>query len=269
MLELTLRNRTVKTSSRAFVVGIVNCTPDSFYEKSRGGVERAFQLIEEGADILDLGGESTRPGFIETPCEEEIRRLVPVINEIRKHSDIPLSIDTRKKKVFEACFDAGADILNDIASFTFDSELADYAALTGVPVILTHTFPFEREKTFPEEGGNLEIVEELSSWFTERIEYAGKHGISSDKLILDPGIGFGKTYRENMILIESSDKICGGKYPVMMALSRKRCIGQMMGDMEADRLSGTVKADLMAIRTGATFIRVHDVKEHVEALKNM
>lgn len=259
MIQFSLKNRIIKTDRPAFVMGIVNVTPDSFYAKSRGGADRAFQLIEEGADILDLGAESTRPGFTEVPVEEEIKRLIPVIKEIRKHSDIALSIDTRKKKVFEACVNEGADILNDVSSFDFDSEMAAFCGKNDFPVILTHIFPHDRNENNPE------ILDELDSWFNKKIIYAEENGISRNKLILDPGIGFGKSFEENMTLIKECGKICNGSYPVMMALSRKRCIGQMIGNMEADRLEGTVKADLLAIQNGAVFIRVHDVKEHINA----
>lgn len=272
MISFPLKTRTVETSRKAFVMGIVNITPDSFYEKSRGGIERALKLIEEGADILDLGAESTRPGFTEVPVEEEIRRLIPVIKEIRKKSNIPLSIDTRKKAVFEACFTEGADILNDVSSFDFDSSMAEFCGKENVPVILTHTYPHGREKELENNGiksGSSDIIAELSEYFEKRISLVTSFGLDSEKIIVDPGIGFGKTYEENLDLINNCGKLCGGKYRVMMALSRKRCIGQMIGDMEADRLQGTVDADLIAIKNGAEFIRVHDVDAHVQVLKTL
>ncbi len=249
-------------------MGIVNVTPDSFYSESRGGIERAVKLMEEGADILDLGAESTRPGFTEVPVEEEIARLIPVIKEIRKISDIPLSIDTRKKAVFEACFEEGADILNDVSSFQFDPETAVFCGEKNIPVILTHAYPHGREKELEGEGkerGCDDIVSELSSFFDKQLLLPFSLGLNPDKVIVDPGIGFGKTFAENMDLIENCGKLCDGKYSVMMALSRKRCIGQMIGDMNADRLQGTIEADLKAIEKGASFIRVHDVLAHIKA----
>lgn len=138
MIELKLASKTIKSDLPAFVMGIVNATPDSFFSQSRGGIERALQLIEEGADILDLGAESTRPGSEYVSEEEEIRRLIPLIKEIRKHSDIPLSIDTRKAAVFKAAVEAGADILNDISALEDEPELADFCAENKLPVILMH-----------------------------------------------------------------------------------------------------------------------------------
>lgn len=267
-ISFQLKNRIIETSHKAFVMGIVNVTPDSFYEKSRGGSERAFQLIEEGADILDLGAESTRPGFTEVPVEEEIKRLIPVIREIRRVSDIPLSIDTRKKAVFEACYNEGADILNDVSSFDFDPDTASFCGKNDIPVILTHTFPHGREDNLSDEEKKLapsRILHVLSEYFEKKISLVTSYGLSTEKIIVDPGIGFGKTFEENMTLIENCGKLCDSKYQVMMALSRKRCIGQMIGDMNADRLQGTIDADLLAIQKGASFIRVHDVAPHIQA----
>lgn len=271
MKTFPLSSKTISTERRAFVAGIVNVTSDSFYAKSRGGTERAIQLIEEGADILDLGAESTRPGFIPVPVEEEIRRLVPVIREIRKFSSIPISIDTRKKPVFEACMNEGADILNDVSSFSYDPDMEKFVATYGIPVILTHTFPHGREETLenqtPEEAAG--IVAELSDYFEKIIASVTSQGLSENKIIIDPGIGFGKTYGENVELIRNCGKLCDGKYNIMMALSRKRVIGQMMGDMAADRLLGTIEADVTAVLGGAGFVRVHDVAEHVKALSRI
>lgn len=263
MLKFGLKNRTITTQKKAFVVGILNVTPDSFYEKSRGGVEKAFQLINDGADILDIGAESTRPGFTEVPVDEEINRIIPVLKEIRKVSDIPISIDTRKSRVFEACYNEGADIINDVASFEFDPNMASLAGKLQVPVILTHIFHgIEAErKTDPE------VLKTLSDYFEDKMNLCRQNGIAESKVIIDPGIGFGKTFEENMKLITECGKLCDGKYNIMMALSRKRCIGQMMGDMSADRLEGTLKADLLAIESGARFIRVHDVLESVRSLQ--
>ena len=137
-MELQLASRKISTDMDAFVMGIVNCTPDSFYEKSRGGLELALKLIEDGADILDIGGESTRPGSLYVDESEEINRVVPVIREIRKHSDIPISVDTRKYAVMKACLDAGADILNDVSALEDDERLVSLAAQTSIPVILMH-----------------------------------------------------------------------------------------------------------------------------------
>ncbi|MCQ2584130.1 MAG: dihydropteroate synthase [Treponema sp.] len=270
MITFPLISGRIQTPNKAFVMGIVNITSDSFYEQSRGGVERAFRLIEEGADILDLGAESTRPGFTEVPVQEEISRLIPVIREIRRKTDIPISIDTRKKPVFEACFNEGADILNDVSSFDFDSSMAEFCGKNNVPVILTHTYPHGRENDPAFVNRDLKtLVPELSEYFEKRIALAASFGLNPERVIVDPGIGFGKTFEENVELIRTCGKLCDGKYSVMMALSRKRVIGQLMGDMQADRLQRTIDADMDAVKNGAVFLRVHDVHAHIQALQNL
>ncbi|MCF0242760.1 MAG: dihydropteroate synthase [Treponema sp.] len=260
MQKLILRDRILSTEKKAFIAGILNVTPDSFYSESRGGVEKAFSLIEEGADILDIGAESTRPGFTEVSVDEELLRLLPVIRQIRKKSNIPISIDTRKAQVFKACLDEGVDILNDVSALDFDSKMKDVVSASNVPVIMTHTFPHDRNENSPK------IIKEISIYFENKIKFAELNGIKKDKIIIDPGIGFGKSFEENMILINECGKLCAGKFPIMMALSRKRCIGQMIGDMEKNRLEGTVYANIKAVEAGARIIRVHDVKEHVKVL---
>lgn len=265
MKLLELADRTITTELPAFTMGILNVTPDSFYEKSRGGIEHAKKLIEEGADILDIGAESTRPGSEYIPPEEEIRRLIPVINEIRSFSDIPISVDTRKFSVMKECFNAGADILNDISALEDSPELAEFCAETKIPVILMH------------KRGNPEIMQnntkysncfdEVNSYLLERASFAESKGIKSEKIILDPGIGFGKDVSGNFELIKNCGRLGNGKYNVLMALSRKSCIGAVTGREVNDRLSGTLTADLISVINGAFMIRVHDVKEAVDSLK--
>ena len=229
MLQLKFGLKRAVTERDAFVMGIVNVTPDSFYEGSRGGIERALQLIDEGADILDIGGESTRPGYTPINAEEEISRIVPVINAVRKVSSIPISIDTNKLKVFKTAFAAGADIWNDVTALSGADalnkdgtaasasepswEAAEYLAKTGASVILMHTGP-----------GNLS---EVSDFLGQRAVFCISNGVASDKIILDPGIGFGKTSEQNIALIREPLGLCAGRYPVLMALSRKHCIGEM------------------------------------------
>jgi len=270
MITFPLISGRIQTPKKAFVMGIVNITSDSFYEQSRGGVERAFRLIEEGADILDLGAESTRPGFTDVPVQEEIKRLIPVIREIRRKTDIPISIDTRKKPVFEACFNEGADILNDVSSFDFDPDMAVFCGKNNIPVILTHTYSHGRENTPDAQNRDINtLIPELSEYFEKRIALSASFGLNPERVIVDPGIGFGKTYEENVELINNCGKLCDGKYSVMMALSRKRVIGQLIGDMNADRLQGTIDADMTAVKNGAVFLRVHDVSAHIQALQKL
>lgn len=277
MLQLKFGLKRAATERDAFVMGIVNATPDSFYEGSRGGVERALQLIDEGADILDIGGESTRPGYTPIRAEEEISRIMPVIEAVRKVSSIPISIDTNKLKVFKAAFAAGADIWNDITALSSTEkpdgedekspdgtaaahgepsiDAAEYLAKTGASVILMHT-------------GSASI-KEVSDFLGQRAVFCISNGVDSDKIILDPGIGFGKSLDENLALIRQPLSICAGRYPVLMALSRKRCIGDMTGRSTEERLAGTLAADLISVQKGAKIIRVHDVSAAIDTLNVM
>lgn len=270
MKNLNLASRKVSTDFLAFVMGIVNCTPDSFFSASRGGAERAFELIDEGADILDLGGESTRPGSDYVSAEEEIKRIVPVIEEIRRKSDIPISVDTRKKIVMQAAFDSGADILNDISALEDDPELAFFAAEKKIPVVLMHKRGIPSTMQADTEYKN--IFNEVSSYLEQRAEFAIKSGIEKEKIIVDPGIGFGKNLEGNLNLISNCGSLCGGKFPVLMALSRKSCIGQVTGREVQERLYGTLVADLISVLKGAFMVRVHDVapcKDTLAVLKSL
>lgn len=264
MKELNLADRKITTGRRAFVMGIVNATPDSFWEGSRGGAKKALQMIEDGADIIDLGAESTRPGSMYVDSSEEIKRILPVLKEIRRHSNIPVSVDTRKLDVMRACVDEGADILNDISALEDDGRMADFCAETGIPVILMH------KRSTPDVMQNnteyADIFNEVDTYLEKRADYALRHGIASEKIIVDPGIGFGKNTKDNCTLINKCALLCSSKYPVLMALSRKTVIGDLTGRDIKDRLIGTVAADLIAVINGASMIRVHDVKEAVDSL---
>ncbi len=264
MPSLELHNRTINSKYNAFVMGIVNCNDTSFYSKSRGGAERALSLIEEGAEILDLGAESTRPGSSYISAEEEMERLIPVIREVRKVSSIPISIDTRKKKVMSACFEEGADILNDISALEDDPELAEYAALKKIPVILMHKrgIPGEMQKLTDYD----DVFSEVSDYLEKRAEYAASCGIEPSKIIVDPGIGFAKNLEQNKILMAKCGLLCKKKYTVLMALSRKTCIGEITSRAIEDRLYGTLAADLLCVLCGAQIVRVHDVKPCVDTL---
>ena len=276
MLQFKFGQNRAVTERPAFVMGIVNATPDSFYEGSRGGIERALELIKEGADILDIGGESTRPGYTPVSVEEEIARIIPVIQAVRRESGIPISIDTTKLDVFKAAYAAGADIWNDVtalagaqpADATNTStdgtavslcepvkESALFIAKTGVSVILMHTGPG--------------TVKEVSDFLGQRVVYCLSQGIDSEKIIVDPGIGFGKTTEQNLALIREPLALCGGRYPVLMALSRKRCIGEMTDRPVEERLAGTLAANLISVQNGEKIIRVHDVSCAIDTLNVM
>ncbi|MCI1207896.1 MAG: dihydropteroate synthase [Treponema sp.] len=253
------------TQLPAFVMGIVNVTPDSFWKESRGGTAAALELVAQGADILDIGGESSRPGADYVSAEEEIKRILPVIREIRRHTTCPISVDTRKAQVLKAALDEGADMLNDISALEDDDSIADCAAAAGIPVILMH------KRGIPAIMQNntmyQNVFTDVDNYLQQRVEYALLHGISGDRIILDPGIGFGKDLAANCTLIKNCGRLCGGNYPVLMALSRKTCIGQITGRAVSDRLTGTVTADIISVLNGAAMIRVHDVAAAVDSLK--
>ncbi len=271
MLQIKLGLKRSVTERPAFVMGIVNVTPDSFFEESRGGIDRALKLIQEGCDILDIGGESTRPGYTPVSAEEEISRIMPVIQAVRRESGIPISVDTSKLEVFKTAFAAGADIWNDITALSgapkpgndgtalaeekASIEAAQYLSKTGASVILMHTGPG--------------TVTEVSDFLGQRAIFCISNGIASDKIIIDPGIGFNKSTEENLALIREPMALCGGRYPVLMALSRKRCIGDMTGRSAEERLAGTLAADMIAVQKGAKIIRVHDVSSAIDTLNVM
>lgn len=264
-MKYSLADRFIETELPAFVMGIVNANGDSFWKESRGGLERAMSLISDGADILDIGGESTRPGSEYVDADEEIRRVVPVIEAIRKESDIPISVDTRKFEVMKAAFDAGADILNDISALEDDERLASFAAEKKIPVILMHKRGIPTDMQSNTAYSN--VLSDVGKYLSDRAEYAISKGIEPRKIIVDPGVGFGKDTKGNFALIKGCGKLCGGKYPVLMALSRKSCIGNVTGREVQDRLSGTITADILSVMSGAFMLRVHDVKETVDSLK--
>ena len=258
---LHLADRDITTDRPAFIMGIVNATPDSFYSASRGGIDRALQLIEDGADIIDIGGESTRPGASYVDEAEELHRVVSVIEQLRRRSGIPVSVDTRKRSVMEAAWNAGADILNDISALEDAADIAAFAADRKLPVILMHKRGIPR--TMQEETRYDNVVSQVSSYLAQRAAAAEAAGIAGNKIIVDPGIGFGKGLEENRRLIWNCGSLCGGRYPVLMALSRKSCIGLMVGEDDATgdgRLYGTLAADIIAVQRGASLLRVHDVK---------
>ena len=257
MRKLHLADRTVLTERHAFIMGVVNATPDSFYAESRRGVDEALRLIDEGADLLDVGGESTRPGASYISEEDEISRILPVIEGIRKHSSIPISVDTRKRSVMEAAYNAGADIVNDISALEDDEELGRFAADKRLPVILMHKRG--EPKTMQQHTSYPDPFSEVNAYLSERTVYAELLGISRGRIIIDPGIGFGKDTAANIALISRCGWLCGGSFPVLMALSRKNIIGELTGEPVEKRLPGTLAANMLAVLSGASLLRVHDV----------
>lgn len=271
MASIRLKDGSVRSFARTEIMGIVNVTPDSFYEASRADGQQAAayadRLIREGADIIDVGGESTRPGAEAVDQEEECRRICPVIREIRRqHPEILISVDTYHAGTAEEAVAAGADIINDISAMEFDPEMAGTVARLGVPVILMHTQGRPHEMQDDPQYGD--VVAEVKQYLHDRIEAAERQGIARDRIIVDPGIGFGKTYEHNLALLRNLDTFNDLKVPVLLGASRKTVIGQMLDRPDpADRLYGTIAVSLHAVTAGVDIVRVHDVRENAEAVR--
>lgn len=264
MPELALSERIISTEKSAFIVGIVNANHDSFWKKSRGDFSLAKKLITDGADILDIGAESTRPGAGYISEKDELNALIPLVRKIRKVSDIPVSVDTRKLNVMKACFEEGADILNDISALEDDPRMAGFAAEKKIPVILMH----KRENPVIMERCTdySDVYREVEQYLLSRCRFAEENGILPEKIIIDPGIGFAKTPEQNLTLIKNAGNLCGKKYRIMMALSRKSFLKSLTGREVKDRLAGTLAANLYSVMNGVSFVRVHDVKETSDSL---
>ncbi len=258
-------------TEKPLIMGIINCTPDSFYHESRkvnlkSALDTAFKMIEEGADIIDIGGESTRPGseYIET--EEEIRRILPFLEEFRKNTDFPVSVDTRKSETAAAALENGADIINDISALSDDPVLADIIVRYNADIILMH------KKGLPSDMQNNpsyrnDAVKEIKDYLEKRAEYAFAKGIEKDRITLDPGIGFGKRLQDNLAIIKNIESFKESGYPVLIGHSRKSFIGIITGRETEDRLEGSLAAGLLSAVNGADILRVHDVKETSDTLK--
>ena len=254
------------------LVGILNVTPDSF---SDGGdflnpehaVKQAVTMLDEGARIIDVGGESTRPGSDPVSPEEELRRVVPAIQGILyERPEAIISIDTYRLSAAKAALEAGAHIVNDVTALRGDPALAEFVAEAGCPVVLMHMLG--EPKTMQQEPHYEDVVQEVRDFLSERAQYAEAAGVEPEDIILDPGIGFGKTMEHNLTLLNHLDAIVELGYPVLLGSSRKRFIGSISGLEEAkDRVAGTVATSVLGYERGATFFRVHDVRANREALE--
>lgn len=258
---MKIGNKDFNLGERTYIMGILNATPDSFsdggkYNEVEEAVNHAKKLIEDGADIIDIGGESTRPGALYVTEEEEIDRVVPIIKAIKENLDITISIDTYKSKTAEAAIKAGADIINDVWGFKKDKEMAKVAAKYNVPCILMHN-----RKSKPYNNLMEDVLEDLK----ESINIALEAGVKNENIILDPGIGFAKTYEENLCVMNSVDKLKALGYPVLLGTSRKSMIGLTLNLPVDQRLEGTIATTVIGIMKGCEFIRVHDVLENKRA----
>src|SRR5215211_7723296 len=253
------------------VVGILNVTPDSFSDGGgfldpEAAAEQAATMVEEGADMLDVGGESTRPGSHPVSQEEEIRRVVPVLKRILStRPEAVISIDTYRSGTATAALEAGASLVNDVTALRGDPRMASVIQEAACPVILMHMQG--EPKTMQKEPHYEDVVGEVRDFLAERAEYAVTAGVRSENVIVDPGIGFGKNLEHNLALLRNLDAVVDLGFPVLIGASRKTFIGRITGVQEArDRVFGTVAATVLAYQQGATYFRVHDVRANREAL---
>lgn len=264
-MKITWQSFSLDFSKKTYLMGILNVTPDSFsdggqYFDKSAAIKRACQMVEEGADIIDIGGESTRPGSEPVPLQEEIARTIPVIEEISKKIKVPVSIDTYKAEVAKRALDVGASIVNDISGLRFDSEMPKVASQYKVPVVIMHIKGTPKNMQVNPQYEAL--IPEIMDYFRESIRLAVESGIAEDKIIIDPGIGFGKTLDHNLEIIKNLHEFTLLEKPLLAGVSRKAFIGKILGDAPAsERLEGTAAAVAISILNGANIIRVHDVKE--------
>lgn len=259
---MRIGNKEFDVKNKTYIMGILNVTPDSF---SDGGsfcdvdkaLEHAKDMIEKGAHILDIGGESTRPGHTQISEEEEIARIVPIIKAIKATYDIPVSVDTYKSRVAEEAILAGADLINDIWGLKYDGTMAEVIARYDVPCCLMHN---RRDTDY------RNLMEDVQKDLKESVAIARQAGIAEEKIILDPGVGFAKTYEQNLEVIARMGELKALGYPLLLGTSRKSVIGLTLDLPVEERLEGTLVTTVMAVEQGCAFVRVHDVEENARAI---
>ena len=254
----------LNSPSKSLIMGILNVTPDSFsdggqFTRVHQAADFALKMINDGADIIDIGGESTRPGAEPVPFKEEIKRIKPVIKAIREQTDCLISIDTYKASVAETALDLGADLINDISSLSYDENMANLVSTRKVPVILMHMQGSPQNMQLAPSYNNL--IDDLIFFFNNKIEIANKAGILNNMIILDPGIGFGKDVEDNFEIIRELKQIKAMGYPILLGPSRKAFIGESLNLPVEDRLEGTMASIVIGVINGAKIVRVHDVLE--------
>lgn len=257
------RGKTLVFGERTLVMGILNVTPDSFsdggrYNRLDAAVRRAVEMVEEGADVIDIGGESTRPGAVPVSLEEELERVIPVVERVAREVDVPISVDTYKAEVARQALEAGAHLINDVWGLKADPDMARVAAEYGAPVILMHN---RRDPNY------RDLMADIVADLRESIALARAAGIPDARIILDPGIGFAKTYEQNVEVMRRLDAIVALGYPVLLGTSRKSLIGLTLDLPVNERLEGTIATAVLGIVQGVDMVRVHDVKAHVRACR--
>lgn len=258
---MRIGTRDFDTTNHTYIMGILNVTPDSFsdggrYDKRDKALKRVEELIDEGADIIDIGGESTRPGYTMISAEEEIERVLPVIKEIKSRFDIPLSLDTYKSQVAQAGLEAGVDMINDIWGLRYDSRMAEVIAKSGAACCLMHN---RKEAVY------VDFMAEVIADLSETVEMAEKAGIAGDKIMLDGGVGFGKSYEQNLQLLYDMEELHSFGYPLLLAASRKSVVGNALNLPAEERLEGTLAIAAIGVMKGCAFLRVHDVRANKRA----
>ena len=277
---MKIGNREFQTKGHTYVMGILNVTPDSFsdggkFNNQKAALEHVEEMIVQGADLIDVGGESTRPGYTKITEEDEIARVTEVISAVKKHFDIPVSIDTYKARVASAALDAGADLINDIwgcryekihmsenktDNFSWEKSMAEVMAESGLPVCLMHN-RFEKKYEH--------FLEDVKADLRESISIATAAGVSKENIILDPGIGFAKTLENNLEITNKLSQICEMGFPVLLGTSRKSMIGITLDLPVTQREEGTLVTTVLAVQAGCMFVRVHDVEKNIRAIKMM
>ncbi|MCC3412694.1 MULTISPECIES: dihydropteroate synthase [unclassified Microcoleus] len=267
--KIIIRNKTFEWGKRTYLMGVLNVTPDSFsdggdFNTIESALAQAENMVKSGVDIIDIGGQSTRPGAAEISLEEEIDRVIPVIEMLRQKADIfssvPISVDTTRAQVAKAAIEAGADIVNDISGATFDSEMLSTVAQLQVPIILMHIRG--TPQTMQKLTDYQDLIGEIRDFLESRIVAAVAAGIDKSQIIIDPGIGFAKTYSQNLEILRQLTKFRGLDCPILVGVSRKSFIGQILNQPEAkQRIWGTAAACTSAIANSADILRIHDVRE--------
>lgn len=257
-MHLQFPNHTLNLANRTHIMGILNVTPDSFsdgasYNTLEAAVKQAVKMEAEGADIIDIGGESTRPGHEPVSLEEELQRVIPVIEAVKKEINVPISIDTYKAEVAEKAIEAGASMINDIWGSKKEPEIASVAATYNVPIILMHNRTNINYSS---------LIDDMKADLQESIDIAKRYGVKDQQIVLDPGIGFSKTGEHNLIVMNRLEELVQLGYPILLGSSRKRFIGEILDVPAKERDAGTGATTCLAITKGVQIVRVHDVKLH-------
>ena len=268
---LEIRGRRFVLGPRTWLMGVVNVTPDSFsdggaYFDAAKAVDRGLELVSEGADIVDVGGESTRPGSRPVPEAEEIGRVVPVIGALRRRTQALISVDTTKAAVARAALDAGADIVNDTSAFRFDPAMPGTVARSGAGVVLMHMQG--TPLTMQQSPRYEDLIGEISGFLAERIRVAEAAGIPGERIVVDPGIGFGKSFDHNLEILRRQESFHGLGRPLLLGFSRKAFLGRILGRPPDERLEGTIAAAVLSVERGAHILRVHDVGPVARAVRS-